>query len=296
MNNITETYVINLEKSKDRLAVFDKNMKQLNVKYIRWNAVNGSTLEKNNSNTTFMCRNYLCSNGIIGCYLSHVTLWKHILEKHGNSNGNKWFLICEDDAGLTQKTLDNLNNVFNDILNWDESKYLYPDMINLTTLQNSYVKITEYIYKPYMVNGTLCYIVSINGIKKLLKVLDKPVLYHIDMTLTLKQLFNKHIGYYGTKNYIINNDQLESTISINMIPIIETYIINTILFDIFHLNNQLRAMYDSFAFGNYFIGFNALLPLFILISALLLRYEMYDLFLIYIFSEILILYLYKSKT
>jgi len=294
MENIQEIYVINLKKCTNRMKKFDNNMRSLNLKYKRWDAVNGSALKKTNANTTFLCRNFMCTNGVIGCYLSHVTLWRHILA--GAAGSKKWVMIFEDDALFTPKAIENLDGVFRDIKNWQSDK-LYPDMINLACVISEkviYRKITDHIFQPFIVNGTTAYIVSIPGIKKLLSILDKPVAFHIDNILTMNQLYNKKIGYYSTQNYIINTDDLQSTISGNSFPCIEVDILNKIM-SLLRINSQIHVIYTSIMFGNSVISFNPLTILFVVIVGLLLSYDLYDIAVLYIFTEVLYWYYIKSK-
>lgn len=294
MENIQEIYVINLKKCTNRMRKFDDNMRSLKLKYKRWDAVNGSAIKRDDSNTTFLCRNYMCNNGVIGCYLSHITLWRHIL--NSNQNSQKWFMIFEDDARFTPKAIENLDGVFSDMKKW-KSDNLYPDMINLACVISEkiiYKKITNHIFQPFIVNGMTAYIVSIPGIKKLLPILDKPIPFHIDNLLTMHQLYNKNIGYYSTLNYVINTDDLQSTISGNSFPHVEIDILNNIM-SIFHINPQIHVIYNSIVCGNSIISFNPLTMLFVVIVGLLLSYDLYDIAVLYIFTEIIYWYYIKSK-
>ena len=301
MENIQDIYVINLKKCTNRMKKFHDNMSALNLKYKRWDAVNGSALKRTDANTTFLCRNFMCTNGVIGCYLSHVTLWRHILASSTSSassaaGSKKWFMIFEDDARFTPKAIENLKSVFQDIKNWKSDK-LYPDMINLACVISEkaiYRKITDHIFQPFIVNGTTAYIVSIPGIRKLLSILDKPVAFHIDNILTMSQLYNKKIGYYSTNNYIINTDELQSTISGNSFPCVEVNILNNIM-SLLRINSQIHVIYTSIMFGNSIISFNPLTMLFVVIVGLLLSYDLYDIAVLYIFAEVLYWYYIKSK-
>lgn len=298
MENIKDIYVINLKKCTNRMKKFDDNMNALNLKYKRWDAVNGSALKKTDANTTFLCRNFMCTNGVIGCYLSHITLWRHIMASaEGRAEeSKKWFMIFEDDGLFTPKAIENLKSVFQDIKNWKSDK-LYPDMINLACVISEkaiYRKITDHIFQPFVVNGMTAYIVSISGITKLLSVLDKPVMWHIDNLLTIRQLYHKKIGYYSTNNYIINTDELQSTISGDSFPRAEVDIFNNIM-SLFGINSQIHVIYNSIICGNSIISFNSLTMLFVVIVGLLLSYDLYDIAVLYIFTEILYWYYIKSK-
>jgi len=83
-------YVINLERAKDRLESYPD--------YIRWEAIDGSQLNKDNliidkMSSPYNLKNYKEHLGKCGCYLSHTNLWRHIVE---NKIDN--VLIIEDDA------------------------------------------------------------------------------------------------------------------------------------------------------------------------------------------------------
>ena len=75
--------IINMEKSTDRLEKITENMNDIGLKFTRFNAINGNQLtdQEVNDNTTFMCRNLLCSRSVIGCALSHITVWKNFYLK-----------------------------------------------------------------------------------------------------------------------------------------------------------------------------------------------------------------------
>src|SRR3989442_3393968 len=92
--SIDHTFVINLKKRNDRWKTINDKFKNTNLKLERWDAVYGKELSSEyiNQHTTDFCRNF-CSNGMIGCWLSHYNLWKHIV----NNNLDN-VLILEDDA------------------------------------------------------------------------------------------------------------------------------------------------------------------------------------------------------
>lgn len=88
--------VINLEKRPSRLYKF---MNQINVaNYISiFNGVDGSKLKPNQKiQRLFESGDYNYRRGIIGCALSHITIWKEML----NNATLDYILIFEDDAIL----------------------------------------------------------------------------------------------------------------------------------------------------------------------------------------------------
>ena len=66
---IDNIWIINMKKSTDRLKIIDKEFKKHNIKYNRFEAINGKELNYNYiyNNTTFLCRNLICNYGMIGC-------------------------------------------------------------------------------------------------------------------------------------------------------------------------------------------------------------------------------------
>ena len=109
---IDEIYLINLTRRPDRLTDFmnkynKSDMKNYNV--LKFDAVDGSKLKiesvplsevaraelKQIETTGFRSKHYQLTRGAIGCYLSHVTIWKDILD-----NNIDKALIFEDDINI----------------------------------------------------------------------------------------------------------------------------------------------------------------------------------------------------
>ena len=98
-----KSYIINLEKYKYKYTKCLKRLSKLNIKPERFDAIyindeNDPVIK----NITYPSVQYIIKNGryshnnigtkgAIGCYLSHVTLWKMLLE-----SDEEMFLIFED--------------------------------------------------------------------------------------------------------------------------------------------------------------------------------------------------------
>lgn len=279
MDHITEVFVINMNESKDRLLKFDLNMKKNNIKYKRWNASNGKLLSnadliKYSGN---LCRNIMCTDGMIGCFLSHKLLWNHIQDTYKEG----WFLIFEDDAHITSDFLINLKAIFeDDMVNWDE-KYRRPEMINMASDIIGY-KITPHLYSVPIMNTTRCYLVNMKGVNKLIKQMNK-IHHHIDMSLTFYQLIKNNISFYVTKNYVKSDDNYTSTISANSYPKLFPLILNQLL-NIFGLPSSYYIFYNSVIIGY----FNVTVVISILLIAFLLTKKQYILCSIYALIEIML--------
>lgn len=246
MENISEIWVINLPECVNRLKNFNVNMNKLHLKYNVFQAIDGKKLSKHDIQllTTYWCRYFICSNGIIGCYLSHYNLWKELLLKH--IKYNEWYLILEDDSILTEKFVNNIKKIFDDITNWNNNENT-PEYINCAnTISPKINKITSSLYKSTFVNGTSAYLINVNGLKKLVNNLNNSIQYHIDFTISIDNLLYNDLAYYITDNYVINNDQLISTVS-NTYPKLIPHIFNYIFYSL-GLNNHLHIVYDSSLF------------------------------------------------
>lgn len=288
MENIQKAYVINLKKCRKRMFNFANHMASIGISFERWEAVNGADIKKNNTNTNHICRNYTCTNGIIGCYLSHITLWKHIKQRYKEG----WFLIFEDDSLITKSGVDNISNIFNEMQTWPPG-YAYPEMINLgCTVLCKYKVITKNIFIPLTVNGVSCYLISVQGINNALHMLDRSINFHIDGTLFLKQLLDRKLAYYSTHNFVKYSDNFQSTISSGSFPRLEADLLNSLL-DIFTEDNHLHIIYDTTILGNK-ITFNILLIFFIVVTSVMLSLEMYDLAVFYVLIEVVYWYFKTS--
>lgn len=92
-------FIIHLERSVERIPSISNLIKQLNMNISIINAVDG----KNHSIHPRLCPSYTTigccinrSNGEIGCVLSHLKIWKHMIEQN-----IKYAIIFEDDCVAT---------------------------------------------------------------------------------------------------------------------------------------------------------------------------------------------------
>lgn len=94
LSNISKTFVVNLDSRPDRWNSLLKAEPGLEQMATRISAVHGKTLQlthdiyKRYKNNPFKWK-----KAIIGCYLSHINIWKQIIHEPGD-----YFLILEDDV------------------------------------------------------------------------------------------------------------------------------------------------------------------------------------------------------
>ncbi len=89
-----QTYLINLDRAKERFLAVDEQFQQAGVSYERFSAVDARFLdqEKYQINNQYT-RDFI--PGEIGCYLSHIKVLRKFLE-----SDNQFAVIVEDDAKL----------------------------------------------------------------------------------------------------------------------------------------------------------------------------------------------------
>lgn len=207
---IDNIWVINMDKSIDRLTSIQKNFELLNIKFKKYSAINGSNLsdEQILNESTFLCRNLLCNKGMIGCALSHKNLWKQLL----NDENTNAYVIMEDDAQFDI-------NFVKSILKIDSYLDKYSiDLINLYCvnigcgINKIEFEIDEYKFGKSLFPLTLTgYIITKVGAKKLLDIINK-INYHIDFQIANENL-TKNLNYYVCFPPLVLSDHDNSTIN-----------------------------------------------------------------------------------
>ena len=187
--------VINMEKSVDRLKKITENINNIGLQFTRFSAIDGSQLTEQEivDNTTFMCRKLLCSRSVIGCALSHITVWRNFLDnQYGSSD-----ILCvmEDDIEISS----DFPNFLNDAEYIQEQ--LNFDMIRVncgkTNINMKKVKVGRYTFieNPILPLSMACYLITRQGARKALEILKNRVSYHIDFSLALGMLSHQ-MAYY----------------------------------------------------------------------------------------------------
>ena len=101
---LVSTHVINMDKSIDRLAQFLRIASYADITATRWPGVNGKALgpadllKYNVPRGIYEKYERDRRLGVIGCYLSHATLLRHL--ESAPVGDKDYHLICEDDAVL----------------------------------------------------------------------------------------------------------------------------------------------------------------------------------------------------
>jgi glycosyl transferase family 25 len=114
INDVSDIYVINLESDKNRKEDIEKQFKKYNFNINFFNAIHGKSLNYDELQT----KNIIDTNigkikkGEIGCALSHITLWKQLL-----NSSKQYFIIFEDDIILYDDFEQKLKNILHELKN-----------------------------------------------------------------------------------------------------------------------------------------------------------------------------------
>lgn len=115
-----KTYLINLDRSIERLSYMTSQLNRLRVDFERIPAVDGRELDA----SAFSSASISLSE--LGCYLSHITAWRKLCD-----GSDEFALILEDDVRLSQS----LPNVAGSC-DW------VPDNVDLVKLETSTMRIS----------------------------------------------------------------------------------------------------------------------------------------------------------
>ena len=118
-----QVYVINLNRSADRLSQIKDQLERLNLPFKRVEAIDGNQLEIEKSRVNHfkfnLSQNRRCENRELGCAESHRKVWNEIIE-----SGDRYALILEDDVILPKHTKEFLHQI---------EKNLKLDVVNLSS-------------------------------------------------------------------------------------------------------------------------------------------------------------------
>lgn len=198
---LDKVYFINLDRRQDRLDTLTNELKRVGLYDIseRFSAIDGNTLSTDILKmwTTDMC-NIFCNRSLIGCAMSHMSIWKRFYESSDNT-----VLILEDDALFT---VDNIPKFLIDHQSYipDDFDILYlgcfggcfekytlsslsvPFLNNRgIRLDHPITQINDFVLKPFYPLGLHGYILSRKGCEKLLRLFPK-ITNHIDIVIANK--------------------------------------------------------------------------------------------------------------
>lgn len=211
-----KTYIISLNKPVKLI----NQLNDLGFATELFNGINGNTINldtiKKHFNTYWF---NIAPPSTLGCAMSHLSVWKKFLKTKKSH-----CLIVEDDVIFYKKNIQNINyNLYNDtinVLNYTPTDFdlLYLGCFDSTVFQyamiilsnsGSFKKINKYINKPSVALATHSYIISRQGAKKLIKLLDHNINNHIDFCIQRLNK-NKLLNVYSCNSKLIHQTSTDA--------------------------------------------------------------------------------------
>ena len=201
-------FVINLDSKPDRLEDVSKQLHQYGIEFERFSAVMGSELDQSTIEEFYdakgNARKYYkeMSVGEIGCYLSHIQLWKRIIEENLD-----FAVILEDDLTVKPE-IASLINAIARLKNWDYIKLAGPKgkkVIDKQPIDNTF-SLAYYNKTPI---GTAAQAVSKQGAQRLLKT-TQPFIRPVDSDI--QYYWERGIKLQGLEPQIVSTGNFPSDI------------------------------------------------------------------------------------
>ncbi len=190
-------YLINLDKSADRLLQAQKEFSSKGLSFERFPAVAGSELSLDYVESIHKNQAWFMplQPNEIGCYASHINVLKYFLAH----SDDEYAFVCEDDIALGENIKEGLELI---ITHWPSHCDMLKcfgrtEMVGLyfDVIQSSHQNIQ--IIDPIKVNaGTLCYLVNREGAKKFIQKMAYKRPIDIDLQVTWE---------HGCRIYLTNS-------------------------------------------------------------------------------------------
>lgn len=205
--------------------------------------------------------------GAIGCFLSHIKVWKRFIEDKDNNDDN--ILVLEDDVIFEENFNEKLKLVLKDLKDLKDTNdilylgYIGGNVINLIGsllgINREEKIVTKNIIIPKTSLALHAYIISRKGINKILNNLEKNKLnHHFDYYLQSLRELNCY-SCYPRIAYQTSTDTLNS-FNISSQPIVLSYFLSN-----FYIDKMVRTSYltcVSFArLGEYNINITSIILL-----------------------------------
>jgi len=220
----TKVFYINLDKNVKRNDELIQSYNASDLKVMplnRFSAILGKTVDldkwltpdalmqlQRTEKTKRRTHHYQLTSGAVGCFLSHYTLAKQLLD----DKSADYYLILEDDIMVNEKILSTIEHYLSIVpTDWD--------ILQLSTLRNINSTVVGEFFEPSGFWGMQSYIINKKGAKKLVnEVNNHKIDGQIDAYLSRMKQQNK-IKIYITKKrlFFINENGIKSDIQCRVI-------------------------------------------------------------------------------
>ena len=201
--HLSRIYFIVMKKYPERVRNIQEIIEKYQMKKVHiFDAIDGDTIDKNqllkdNQITPSMYEKL--RSGAIGCALSHIALWKQLV-----SSQDPYWVIFEDDITLTNDVDQQLNLFLSHLPDdFDIAQIYLSKNRDVSNLSHNQI-VNEYVKTGYPQNGTVAYIISRKGAKKLLKYCQ-PIHHAIDIMIR-KNISNGNLISYVPINQIVKHE------------------------------------------------------------------------------------------
>jgi GR25 family glycosyltransferase involved in LPS biosynthesis len=211
---IDKIFVINLERSKERLENCIQQSKIYHFSFERFHAIEGNKLSRKQKKFVHpLCANLLCTYGMMGCGLSHLFLWKKMVKENIQTA-----MILEDDFVWREDSSEKINQL----------KDFHDGIVKLSCIGpfcgDEVLSNQKPIICPFAI-GNGAYLLRLEQVKSLLKHIEN-VFYHIDVQMSMvSKNMNIPIYYFdcidvdGTLDSTLGVKIQNSTLLSKMIPL-----------------------------------------------------------------------------
>jgi len=178
---LSHIYVINLDRDTKRLETITNSFNAQGLSFHRFRGIVGKELptEELKPNVDNFCLNYGCTSGMIGCGLSHLSLYRKLVD---DPYADK-YIIMEDDASIDDKFEQTIREIENTDLNYD---ILY--LRCMSTINCMHIAVYAKLSTGFTVGKSLApvtlagYIITKEGARKVLEEIPK-LRWHIDVCI-----------------------------------------------------------------------------------------------------------------
>lgn len=223
-----KVFVINRKSDVKRMNKTDKILRDVNINYTRFEAISfdNDVCHSRHITKHGISHSKYITDEILGCALSHINIWKLIVQ-----NNIKSAVVFEDDIFLVKNWNKALNIALRELPHdWDiftfgntgiknkidkydsPFNYLLYIFVNLLGIDNKKYDNEKYknITIPYFYTGTYGYAISNSGARKLLSLID-DVNFHIDVLISCH---SNYLNIYCMNKDIVYQRTEDSTLSI----------------------------------------------------------------------------------
>ena len=183
---VDQVYIINLLRRPERRERMSKTLKVLGIEATFWPATDGKSLTSDqlinlgirqlpNYRDPFQKRPM--TYGEIGCFMSHYTLWQHLVESN-----DSLIMVLEDDVRFTDNFRVKYNHTLSQV-DWSTIDFLY--LGRKAQGEGEEEVISSNLVKPKYSYWTIGYIISKRGARKLLDADPLPTLLPVDEFLPI---------------------------------------------------------------------------------------------------------------